>query len=94
MKLELGMTAKDKITGFQGILVAKTEWLTGCIRWGVEPTSLKDSKPISVEWFDSDRIEVIDKKNYLEISKKTKSPIGIATPGGPQNDPSSSRSGE
>jgi len=56
---ELGKKAKDKITGFQGILTARCEFLTGCNRYCIQPTELKDGKPIDSIYFDEAQIEII-----------------------------------
>lgn len=46
---ELGKRAKDKITGFEGVLTARCEFLT----------ELKDGKPIDSIYFDEAQIEII-----------------------------------
>ena len=56
---ELGKRAKDKITGFEGILTARCEFLTGCSRYCIQPTELKDGKPIDSIYFDEAQIEII-----------------------------------
>lgn len=56
---KLGQTAKDKITGFKGILTARCEFLTGCNRYCIQPTELKDGKPIDSIYFDEAQIEII-----------------------------------
>ncbi len=35
-KFENGDEVKDKITGFTGVIIARTEWLNGCIRYVVQ----------------------------------------------------------
>lgn len=55
---ELGKEAKDKITGFKGILTARGEFLTGCNRYCIQPTDLKDGKPIESIYFDEAQIEI------------------------------------
>ena len=42
----LGFTVKDIITGFTGVVTAKTVWLNGCIRYGVQSRELKDGIPL------------------------------------------------
>lgn len=59
---ELGKRAKDKITGFSGILTSRCEFLTGCNRYCIQPTELKDSKPIESIYFDEAQIEIISEK--------------------------------
>lgn len=58
-KHELGQRAQDFITGFEGILTARCEFLTGCNRYCIQPTELKDGKPIESIYFDEDQIIII-----------------------------------
>lgn len=58
-KHKLGMEAKDKITGFKGILTSRAEFLTGCNRYCVQPTELKDHSTIDPIYFDEDQLEII-----------------------------------
>lgn len=56
---ELGKKGKDKITGFAGILTSRCEFLTGCNRYCIQPTELKDGKPIDGIYFDEAQIEIV-----------------------------------
>lgn len=56
--VKLGDRVKDNITGFEGIAVARTEFLYGCVRVCVQPGKLKDGKTIDAEWFDEQRLDV------------------------------------
>lgn len=52
-KFKLGEKVKDTITGYEGIVMARTEYWTGCNRYGVlSPKLTKDNKPAAWEWFD------------------------------------------
>ena len=84
MKIKLGQKVKDKITGYEGIVVVKTDWIHGCTRFGVKSQSLKDGKPIDMEWFDEPDLEVV------KDVKKTK----VKPRHGPRSDPTRSRPGE
>lgn len=53
MRIKLGARVTDRITGFTGICIARTDWLNGCARYGVQAEELKDGKPIEPEWFDA-----------------------------------------
>lgn len=60
--LEMGSRVKDKITGFVGVITARTEYLHGCDILFVEPrcsgfTGHEDSKSIKGQWFDTPRLE-------------------------------------
>ena len=54
----LGKQVKDKITGFEGIVVGKTTYLFGCNVYGIAPPA-KDGKVNDTSWFDAGRLEVI-----------------------------------
>lgn len=60
MKIALGDKAKDSVTGFEGIAVARTEWLNGCIRVTLQSDSLdKEGKPRDGQTFDEPQLVVI-----------------------------------
>jgi hypothetical protein len=75
-KFNLGDEVKDSITGFSGIITARTQFLNGCIRYGITCTKLnKDGIPLESEYFD---------EQQLELVKKTKTPVKEDDlPGGP-----------
>ena len=81
MAIKLGSKVRDNITGFEGIATGRTEWLFGCNRVCVEPTELKDGKPIEAQWFDEQRMEVVAEQAPV-VSKDSS-----ATTGGPKMDP-------
>lgn len=58
-KIALGTKVKDKVTGLRGVVVARTEWLFGCLRYTVQPQKLKDGSPIAMETFDEDALVVL-----------------------------------
>lgn len=55
--LSLGLQAKDKVTGFQGILTAHAKYLTGCDQWCIQPP-VKDGSFVEGRWFDEGKIEI------------------------------------
>ena len=51
--IKLGQQAKDKITGFKGTVVARIEYLNGCIRLEIQPKELQDNgQPVETCFFD------------------------------------------
>lgn len=84
--ITLGNKVKDKVTGFTGIAVAKTIWSSGNVTIQIEPTTLEKGEPVPSHAFEYARIEKI------EDTKPPVSAQSSATSGGPQNDPSVSRS--
>ncbi len=55
----LGRNAKDKITGFTGVIVAKISYLTGCDQYGITPKVNKEGKTGDTSYFDVNRIEIL-----------------------------------
>lgn len=54
-----GKRAKDKVTGFEGIITAKCFYIYGCAQYLLMPTVDKDGKKQNGEWFDEGRIEIM-----------------------------------
>lgn len=95
-KIELGSVARDKITGFEGAVVAVTQWLTGCLRYGLEPMELHEKKPIEAQWFDEDRLLVTKSAETAAkpgLTSSEKSEPANAMIGGPQIDPAKPHGG-
>lgn len=57
--IKLGDVAKDTITGFEGVVVSRTEWMNGCVRLQLQPQRLKDGKPIESNLFDIEQLELV-----------------------------------
>lgn len=55
----MGKLAKDKITGFTGIITSKHIYLTGCNQYGLQPAVDKDGKVPDKNYFDEGRVEII-----------------------------------
>lgn len=58
-KPQLGDRIKDQITGFTGIALGYTDWLSNCRRWIIQPETLHDGKRIEAESFDETTILVL-----------------------------------
>jgi len=78
-EIKLGVTAKDKVTGFEGIVTSKVEYLTGCAQHGITPKAV-DGKTLPTEYFDVKRLEFVDEGILQE------SVMDNADPGGPSRD--------
>lgn len=74
-KVQLGDEARDKVTGFTGVCVARTEWLNGCWRMTLQPRALnKDGKPVDADTFDEFQLEVVKPAALSVGSKETGGP--------------------
>jgi len=74
----LGRKAKDKITGFEGIITGKVTYLYGCNQYCVAPLA-KEGKILDSQWFDEGRIKITGKGIMPEEVRGDK-------PGGPNRD--------
>lgn len=79
MRVNVGDYAKDTVTGFEGIVIARTEWLNGCARVVIQPNKLKEGKMVQAETVDEMQCTVIKGKGWKE-------PRQTST-GGPRPDP-------
>jgi len=68
MKINLGDKVQDTITGFKGIAVSRTTWISGCDRIGVQPVVDKDGKMPESQTFDEPQLKLIVKKKIEEGS--------------------------
>lgn len=57
--LRIGDVAMDTITGFRGVVVARTEYLAGQTRVAIQSRELKDGKPMEPQWFDAPQVAAI-----------------------------------
>jgi hypothetical protein len=60
MKTPLGVKAHDTITGFEGIAIARIEYLTGCHQVQLQPKVKADGAYGEPHWFDEQRIAIDD----------------------------------
>jgi len=59
-RINLGDKVRDLVTGFEGIAVARTEWLNGCFRVTLQSDCLdKDGKVTPSETFDEPQLDVL-----------------------------------
>lgn len=77
-KYKCGDLLRDTVTGFEGVALAVTIWMNGCIRYEVQPQALHEGVPVKALWFDEEQLVVV---------KPTKS-VKARPSGGPQDDPS------
>lgn len=82
-KYPMGAKARDIITGFEGIIVHRVQFLTGCDQYGLLPTGLdKDGDTKKTGQFDENRLELVGTKIVKLADGKT--PAKKIKAGGPQ----------
>lgn len=82
MKFELGEVLRDKITGFEGVAMVRSEYFTDCTHYGLCSQKLKDGKPIDWEYFDETRLVRVNEA--VKIEKEKRSPTSGIMPNPPQ----------
>lgn len=76
-KYDLGLKVKCKVTGFKGVVEARSESLNGCHRYYINPGVDKTGKLQDGSWFDHTNLEVLDKKAVVKHKPvQTGGPIG------------------
>jgi len=80
-QIKLGDTVKCKVTGFKGVAVSRTEFLNGCIQYGIVPKVSKDCKYPEEVGIDEDSLEIISIDKTKEKKKPKKLPGGAVTRG-------------
>ncbi len=82
-RFDNGQVLKDRVSGFQGVVIARTEYSTGCRHYGLCSQELHDGKPVDWEWFDESRLfPVAWKENVL---KESQAPTSGPFPNAPQS---------
>lgn len=78
-KINLGDKARDTVTGFEGIAVVRSEYISGCARVGLQPAVDKDGKIPDAQHFDEPMLTVV---------KAATVPAAPSNRGGPRDAPS------
>lgn len=70
-KFALGEKVKDIVTGYSGVIMGASVFLTGCNQYGVLPQKLsKDGDVTDWRWFDENRLIKVGKG--VELPKQEK----------------------
>jgi len=83
--IPLGTKLRDKITDFEGVAIARVEYLNGCVQYHLKPKIDKDGKLQEARPFDSQQLEIIKETEKKEkIEKKEKGSLGGNMPDTPK----------
>jgi len=93
--INLGDKAKDKITGFMGVVTGRCIYLNGCVQYRIQPQKMHDGKIIEGEWIDEGQLVLMD-KGIIEMERPVngefqepaRTKINL---GGPQKNPPEGR---
>lgn len=70
----LGAEVRDRVTGFQGIAIARRTYLNGCARLTVQPLVDDDGKMMEPVTFDEPRLEILDASKHPQRDTTTGGP--------------------
>jgi len=72
-KFDLGSILEDKITGFKGVVMYRTQWIHNCNVYGLKTQILKDGAPQDIQAFDEPQLSLVE-ENVYERNNKTGGP--------------------
>ena len=77
-KFQMLEIVKDKVSGYQGVVMVRSEFSTGCAHYGVASQSLtSEGKVKDWEYFDESRLISVGHLNEIKTKKeKEKHPSG------------------
>jgi len=65
--MRLETKAKDKITGFTGVITRVVEYISGCNQALLTPPISTDGKLQDARWFDLQRIKLLEDKPSIVL---------------------------
>lgn len=78
----LGEKVKCRITGFEGAILGRSDHITGCNQYYVQPPVGDDGKMRDGHWFDEDRLNATGEK--LDYVRDDTRPPGADIPHNPR----------
>lgn len=73
---ELGATVRDVITGFEGVVTGRCQYLTGCTQYLVQPRGTAKTPAPDGRWLDEAKLQLLPGKKVVQLAP--------APNGGPQ----------
>jgi hypothetical protein len=79
--IELGSLVQETISGLKGIAVARSEWITGCVRYGLDIQKVKEDGTLyDTYWIDEARLKVLKPPKEGILTKKDPHEGGTSNP--------------
>lgn len=63
--LALGSIARDKVTGIQGTVTGRVEYVSGVVEYQITGSTTHEGKPVE-NWFGVNRLEQVESPSTLE----------------------------
>ncbi len=58
--IPLGAKVKDTISGFEGVVTGRAQYISGCAQSLVAPTVTSEGAFRDGQWFDTQRLRIVD----------------------------------
>jgi hypothetical protein len=66
--MKIGDVVRDKISGLQGVVTCRVEFITGCVRWRISPQEVDEGEFIEPQYFDAEELEEVDVPKIITSS--------------------------
>ncbi len=80
MNKSLGLTMTDKITGVTGVVIAVTEYLTGCNQLLIQPPAGDSGVYVDCIWIDEQRLDNIATRKRVTLENEKTPGFGPQAP--------------
>lgn len=67
--IKLGQMVRDTVTGFEGICITRTDYISGCTRIGLQPKVDKEGKIPEAQHFDEPMCVVVQQAILTKPSR-------------------------
>jgi hypothetical protein len=78
--IEKGAKVADVITGFEGIVTGRVDYITGCNQYLVQPKQKADGNFIEAKWFDEHRLTVNEYDTPVTLPKAKRDGADVSAP--------------
>lgn len=75
-KYHRGTFVTNLITGFSGCITARSDSITGCNQYYVQPSIDKDGKHVDGQWTDEHSLGIDTSKQALSLPREEQQPPG------------------
>jgi len=90
-KFGLGDELKDQVSGYVGVVVARTQWLNGCKRYTLDSQTMVDGKLVDSISVDEQQLTLLTRRK-IDVGQDKYAEPAVKPPGGPRPTPTRSRS--
>jgi len=83
----LGDKLRDRVTGVEGTVISRTQYLNGCVRYGLQPEGAKpDGAALEASWVDEAQAAYVTCTG-MTVPELHEAGAVVGRPGGPQPAP-------